>query len=220
MPMKNIFLLEDNQKTRTWVASVLKRLDANARIHMAENIADARTILKRVGGDIAIAIIDINLPDGNGLSLIKDIKSENLGTQCVVFTVEECIERISQAFLLGADGFLLKDTEEDVIVERLRGVEVGIPAISPAVIRKLIKLVRSQIGSRHPELLDSLTDREKEILLLVSKGYNKREIGQLLNISENTIKDHTKRLYTKLGINNVAEATLVAMNAGLLQCDA
>ncbi|WP_179957541.1 DNA-binding response regulator [Exilibacterium tricleocarpae] len=218
--MKNIFLLEDNQKTRTWVASVLKRLDANARIHMAENIADARTILKRVGGDIAIAIIDINLPDGNGLSLIKDIKSENLGTQCVVFTVEECIERISQAFLLGADGFLLKDTEEDVIVERLRGVEVGIPAISPAVIRKLIKLVRSQIGSRHPELLDSLTDREKEILLLVSKGYNKREIGQLLNISENTIKDHTKRLYTKLGINNVAEATLVAMNAGLLQCDA
>ena len=215
--MKNILLLEDNKNTQLWMVSLLEKIYSQATVLTANNIAQANNIIWDKTTRLNIAIIDIHLPDGSGINLIKSIKDNHPDVQCIVFTIEELEDRILQAFLLGADGFLLKNSSDQYIIEAIKGLELGIPAISPQVTRKLINFVRLQIGRFKPELLSPLTEREKEILLLISKGYKKKEIGKSLGLSENTIKDHAKKLYVKLDINSVAEATFIALNSGLIK---
>jgi DNA-binding NarL/FixJ family response regulator len=215
--MNNILVLEDHLPTLDWIEALLRKHYSDAYVYKARNIAEAESVIKESGNLLNMAILDANLPDGNGLNLLTTLKKKNEKIHCLIFTICDDEERILQAFLLGTDGFILKSASETDIIECLNGLLRGIPAISPAVTRKLIKLIQNNLGSKHTEVTASLSEREREVLLFIAKGYNKREIGISLGLTENTIKDYSKRIYTKLGINSVAEATYIALNSGMLR---
>jgi DNA-binding NarL/FixJ family response regulator len=214
--MNKILVLEDHLPTLSWIAGLLSRNYLHVDIYEARNIAEAERIINESGHLLTMAILDANLPDGNGLNLLTALKRKNEKIHCLIFTICDDEERILQAFLLGTDGFILKNASEEDIIECLNGVMRGIPAISPTVTRKLIKLIRNHLGSTHLKIAELLSEREREVLLFIAKGYNKREIGIALGLTENTIKDHSKRIYKKLEINSVAEATYIALNSGIL----
>lgn len=214
--MHKIMILEDHTVTLDWLSQLLTKKYAKAELYRTQTIKDAKTIINYHAENLNLAILDANLPDGNGIELIAKIKKQNKKANCIVFTIFDDDERILQAFLLGADGFILKSSSEKEILDYVSSVLSGAPAISPSVTRKLLRLVRENLGPKSLEVTERLTSREKDILVYIANGYKKKEIGISLELSENTIKEYVKIIYHKLEINSISEATYIALNSGLI----
>ncbi|NDU86305.1 MAG: response regulator transcription factor [Ferrovum sp.] len=165
-----------------------------------------------------VALIDLGLPDGSGLDLISQIHQANCGTESLVLTVFGDEQHVVSALKAGARGYLLKDSSFAAIADHLLMLIDGGSPINPKVARFLL----GQFGQweKHSPPADqsvTLTDREKEILNHITKGYKRGEIAQLLNISNNTVGTHIRRIYEKLSVHSNIEATREAVSLGLFK---
>ncbi|MFQ5966388.1 MAG: response regulator [Acidimicrobiia bacterium] len=168
-----------------------------------------------------IVVLDVLMPGLSGLEVLAQILDAAPGTRIVLLTSSESEEDMLTAIKAGARGYVIKDTPLPDLVEAIENVLRGGAAISPMMGGKLFDTVRQLL--RHRDVIASrkptLTGRELEVLSLVAQGRTSREIGELLYISENTVKNHVRNILDKLGLHSRNEAVMYAVREELISID-
>lgn len=210
--MNHAFILEDVPESQAWLSQALTQSFPGVQIGAAYTVQDALAMLPRLPKP-NIALIDLSLPDGSGIAVIEYLQQHSPNTLCVVASIFDDDGHIFPALRAGARGYLLKDQPVASIVRALTGIAAGEPPLSPAIARKLLGFFQQPVASAsQPEL----TDRETEVLKLISKGLTQSETARILGISPHTVAGYVKELYRKLNVSSRAEAALLARDMGLV----
>ena len=183
----------------------------------AEDGIQAVTLARRRQADVVL--MDIRMPRMDGLQATHELAGPGVqdAINVLVLTTFDLDEYVFGALRAGAAGFLLKDAQPQAILDAVRTVARGQGLIAPEVTRRLIARFAaiSPDTSRQP-LLEDLTDREREVLLLIAQGNSNAEIAQLLAVEEATIKSHVSRLLAKLHLRSRVQAVILAYETGLV----
>ncbi len=212
-----ILIVEDHIETATALQSVVKLVFDSATIVIAASLSDGLDRIREQSFDLAL--VDLGLPDGSGIDLIK-VLSSTQNTFIVVTTIFDDDEHLFQSLQSGASGYLLKGHQQGELVSFLRGILTGSPPLSPTIAHAMLAHFRNQPASKAtvPVALPpvSLTNRESEVLQLIAKGCQVSEVATLLEIAEGTVSAHVKKIYEKLDVHNRAEATIAAIGLNLV----
>lgn len=215
-PRYRIGVLEDDPDLRGYLATIIGQADDMEMAFATESLAEARA--EQAKGIIDLWLVDINLPDGNGLDLVADVSARDK-VKAIVLTILGDRQTVLEAVQAGADGYLLKDSPPDQLQRSIRATLAGETPISARAASYLLRAVQGNAcrpTDPSPEQCPSLTPRELEILKLFSKGLSYRETAQALGISHHTVGDHIKAVYSKLSVHSRAEALFEARQMGLL----
>lgn len=206
-----VLILEDHADMRAWLTGVVIEAAPETRIVTAP---DLRTALELLAEQDAfdLALVDLGLPDGSGLEVLRALKAKDPETLCCVATILGNDTTVVAALAAGADGYLLKDQTSALLVRQIRQMLDGVPALSPAIARRIMAHFRNT-GPVTEEA--ELTPREREVLGHIGKGLRNHEVAGLLGIGTNTVAAHIKAVYAKLGISSRAEAAWHATKLGL-----
>ncbi len=210
--MTRILIVEDLAEARRWLQGVAKAafpaphdIDTTATMQAGFAAASQR--------DYDVALIDLKLPDGSGIEVLRTLRQRSLKTLCVVTTAMGDDVHIVAALSAGANGYLLKEQPSDTIIQQLSQLSKGIPALSPAIARRIMDHFQLTGPAAEPD--ERLTEREKEVLALISRGMRNVDVSEHLSLSSNTVATHIKSIYRKLGISSRAEASWYAAMLGL-----
>jgi DNA-binding NarL/FixJ family response regulator len=215
--MIRVLLVDDQALIRSGIRSLL---DAEDDIEVVAEAADGRqgvALAREHRPDIAL--IDVQMPVLDGIEATRQIVEDDhlCGVRVIILTNYGLDEYIFQALRAGASGFLLKDTEPAELLQALRVVMRGDALLSPAVTRQLV----SEFVARPPDArpiagLETLTNREREVLALVAHGLSNDEIAAAMTLSPTTAKTHVSRAMTKLGARDRAQLVVFAYQTGLV----
>jgi DNA-binding NarL/FixJ family response regulator len=221
----SVLLVEDDTPTRAHLA---RAIEANARLALLAaraTCAEARAELATASPQVLLT--DLQLPDGSGIELIREVRERHPDTQAMVITVFGDERSVISSLEAGATGYLLKDGTSESIGESILQLVAGGSPISPPIARHLLRRFQASPpgeraetppgGASVPET--SLTSREVEILRLIAKGFSFPEIARLLGISAHTVTTHVRHIYGKLEVNSRGEAVYEAVHQGLIRLD-
>lgn len=209
--ISSILVVEDEPAVLELLALKIQQgLPDVERIYKAADLKQAKTVLN--SEDVDLALIDINLPDGKGLSLLPTYSSPPHNVQCIVLTAHDDDDFVFQSLRQGAKGYLLKNEPIDTIISQLRGIVNGVPPLSPAISHKILSFFNKPSENNETVVL---TRREEDVLTLLAKGLNRTEIAEVLSLSPHTIAGYIKTIYQKLNISSRVEATHAAIKLGL-----
>lgn len=208
--MKQVLIVEDVAETRRWLAELVAKAYPQARIRMAESLRAAASLEPL---PVDLALIDLCLPDGSGLDVLRQLRDADPGAIKVVTTVMGDDASIVAALSAGADGYLLKETDPAVLLRQLVQLSLGIPALSPAVARRIMEHFRLTGPADTNDA--GLTERESQVLSLIARGLRNAEVAAAMGIADSTVAGHIKVIYRKLGIGSRAEAAWHASRLGL-----
>src|SRR4051812_145076 len=182
----------------------------------AANGREAVELAERVRPDVVL--MDVRMPVLDGVEATKLITDQAFA-KVLVMTTFDLDEYALSALRNGASGFLLKDTPSVQLVSALRSVASGDAVVSPSVTRRLLDRFLGAAGGelRDPSMLDVLTDREREVLLLIAQGLSNTEIARKLFLSEATVKTHVGRVLSKLELRDRVQAVVLAYETGLVR---
>jgi len=169
----------------------------------------------------AVALLDIRMPNMNGLEAARRILEELPLTRVLILTTFDADEYVFESLRVGASGFLLKDSPPEQLVGAVRSIAAGDALIDPSVTRRLIsRFTRAARPSTDvPDALTTLTPRELEVLRLLARGRSNAEIATDLVVEESTVKTHVSRILTKLGLRDRVQAVVLAYESGLVSPD-
>jgi len=208
--MHLILIVDDHAYARTLMREIVHNIFEHARIEEAATLSQARKLIEQ--HDFNLALIDISLPDGSGIDLVKEIISSQAQTYIVMATIYDDDQHLFASLRAGASGYLLKDLSREDLEKQIRGIIKGTPPLSSSIARRLL----SHFNEPAQTQKHSLTRRETDVLTLIGKGYTRREVATKLTISANTAAEHIQNIYQKLNINSRAEAALEACRLGLI----
>ena len=180
----------------------------------AQDGQDAIDLIKRERPDVVL--MDIRMPRMDGIEATRQVASL---TRVVILTTYELDEYVFDALAAGASGFLLKAAPPEDLIRAIRVVASGEALLAPSVTRRLIEefAKRPEPSGRRPKDVESLTDRELEVLREVAKGLTNSEIAHRLHVSETTVKTHVAHLLGKLELRDRVQAVILAYEAGLVE---
>jgi DNA-binding NarL/FixJ family response regulator len=221
--MINVAIVDDRANNRNILADKLQRNKFFSIVLQAVNGEDFLHQMRNIG-DAAlphIVLMDLEMPVMDGVTAIASGSSLYPEIKFVVLTIFDDDDKIFKAIKAGACGYLLKEESGAIITDMLMNLwEGGAGPISPSIAYKILQMVQSpgaaKTDKKVAEDLFNLTERENEILLLLSQGLDYKEIGSKLNISPNTVKKHTINIYQKLHVNSKAQALRIAYTKGLI----
>lgn len=226
-PVRSVLIVEDNEHVGAWLKGCVATAFSDPAVTAAHDLRSARQAIDRVWNRAMahgrrelfdIALIDIGLPDGNGIDLIGPIRARDGECLCVVTTIYDDDEHLFHAIEAGASGYLLKFHEMEKLIELLKRIHDGEPPLSPAIARRMLSALQQRVQKAAAGSSDAgLTPREQEVLALLGRGYQLAQVAENLAISHNTASSHVKSIYRKLNISNRAEAALAAAGRGLLE---
>jgi DNA-binding NarL/FixJ family response regulator len=213
----NVLLVDDHKIMRDGIKAILSRSDDFRVIGEAENGADAVQFSKRLRPHMAL--MDIGLPGLNGVETTQEILRFHPDCKIVVLSMYDDENLVMGAIRAGARAFIVKRASDLDLLEALRMVAAGGVYLSPLVSSRLLSRIRKgELESRQPPSpLDLLAPRELQVLRMVAEGKTSKEIANLLDLSEQTIRSYRKSMMRKLHVNNVAGLTQIALAAGLTQ---
>ena len=203
--MIRVFLVDDHELVRRGIAALLSAEDDMEVVGEASTAAQARGRIRATRPDVAV--LDVRLPDGSGIDVCRDVRSENPGTRCLILTGYDDDEAIYAAVLAGAAGYVIKDVQGSRLVDSVRRVAGGAILLDPALNRRVVERISSD--SR----LESLSAREREILPLIAEGLTNREIGIRLSLAEKTVKNYISGLLSKLGLQRRTQAAVLHLES-------
>ncbi|EXG82190.1 response regulator [Cryptosporangium arvum] len=211
-----VLLADDDGLVRAAIDAILRPLAGIELIAQAADGREAVTLVQRHRPDVAL--LDIRMPNVDGLAALREIRRLALGVDVVMLTTFGEDEYVAQALGAGASGFLLKDSAVDELAPAIRAAAAGEAFLSPKVTRQVLNQLPATSAAPRSELarIESLSPRERETLVLVSQGLSNAEIAGRLQVSEGTVKTHVYRIYGKLDCDNRVKAAMVAQRAGLL----
>jgi len=203
----NVAIVEDDDRFRK---SLARWIDSTPSLRCAGHYSTAEAALKMIPTTEAnVVIMDINLPAMSGIECVRKLKAEKPSLQIIMLTVYEDCDPIFKALQAGANGYLLKRSSPDQILEAIVEVSQGGAPMSSHIARKVVQSFQSKGLSNADQA--SLTQREEEILGHVVKGFSNKEIASALSISVETIRVHLKNIYEKLHVRSRTEAAMKCM---------
>ena len=218
--MPRVLIVEDDAAFRERFGAILAK-DAEFEVVASVGTAiEGMTMLDTQKPDILL--VDLGLPDLSGIEVIRQASRTLPNCECMVVTVFGDEEHVLASIEAGASGYMLKDASEQSFLSGIRELVAGGSPISPIIARRLLKRFQPDLAPAKPEPSTpdsevSLSDREREILLLASKGYNYPEMGKLMGISPHTVTSHVKKIYRKLAVHSRGEAVFEAHRMGLIR---
>lgn len=215
-----VLVVEDDLLMRQRLARVLGEIGyAREAVSFAVNLAEARAYVSQQ--PMAMVLVDLGLPDGNGIELIQELRAQDPALWILVISAWSTEEAILGALQAGATGYLLKERDDLEVSLSIRSVLRGGAPIDPFIARRILTLLPSAPLQKASESSDAgemeaLSARESEILEWVSRGLSNREIAEQLTISRYTVECHIKRIYRKLAVSSRTRAVSEARQRGLL----
>lgn len=171
----------------------------------ANNGVEACELALRLQPDLVV--LDNNMPELNGVEALKRLRDQGYARRILLFTVSDAEQDVRDAMRFGANGYLLKDMEPELLIERIRDLLAGSLVVSPALTTVLAQALRASHGASSLDL----TDRERQVLKMIAGGLSNKMIGNKLGITEGTVKVHVKNLLHKLGLRSRVEAAVWAL---------
>ncbi|HEV8283094.1 MAG TPA: response regulator transcription factor [Chitinophagaceae bacterium] len=199
MPIR-VIIFEDNDRLRESLAYLLQSVPDYEVLGDYNNCTDAGNITRVYQPDVVL--MDIDMPGESGIKGVSMVKEARPQTAVIMYTVFEDDEKLFQCLCAGANGYLLKKTDPEKIFEAIRDVVEGGAPMSPSIAKKVIDSFSPSKALNHYDL----TERELEVLKLLTKGHSTKVIADKLNIAFNTVRSHLKNIYAKLHVNCGKEA--------------
>ena len=217
--MIRVLLVDDHASSREPLALLLEREPDLMVIAQAGSLEEARRELERV--EVDVALVDLDLPDGSGVELIRDLRRTNPEGQVLVVTASGDRGMHAQAIVAGASGVLHKSVRTRRIVEAIRRLRAGESLLTPQEAIELLRLADQERGRDREARsgLALLTPRECEVLQLLAEGLSDKEIAERLAISERTVRVHMVNLLAKLGVDSRLQALLLAIRHGAVKIE-
>lgn len=237
-----VMIVEDDPPTRAYLAASVSGAEDLDLVGEVGTVSEGKALVEK--HQPAVLLVDLALPDGSGLEIIRTAKEKSPGTLSLVITVFGDEQSVLSAIAAGAQGYLLKDSTARRIAESIRDLLLGGAPISPPIARHL--LLRFQEPAPAGSKIDtdsrsearsgsgsggdgegsaartsaSLSARETEVLELVVKGFTFPEIAEVLSISTHTVTTHVRRIYRKLAVRSRSEAVYEALQQGIVSVEA
>lgn len=213
----SVILVEDDPPTRDFLAASLAAGDDITVLAAAGTLADARAALERARP--AVLVTDLNLPDGWGGDLIRDVRRRWPEIEIMVISVLGDEASVMKAVRAGASGYILKDARPIDLIESVRDLMAGRSPISASIARHIIRQTQAvpaaPVTKAPPPPV--LTPREMDILWGIAKGFTYNDIAERLGISRQTVPSHIKNIYRKLEVNSRSEAVFAAVEMKLIK---
>jgi len=202
-----VFLLDDHEVVRRGVADVLSADPGIIVVGEARNAAEALARVPALRPDVAL--LDVRLPDGDGVSVCRELLARVPGLRVVVLTSYSDDEALFEATMAGASGYLLKQVLGQDLVAAVRTVAAGGSLLSPAATSAVLERMRRAQQPSGP--LARLSDQERTVLELIGEGLTNRQIGERMFLAEKTVKNYVSHLLAKLGMERRTQAAVYAV---------
>jgi DNA-binding NarL/FixJ family response regulator len=201
-----VFLLDDHEIVRRGLADLL---ESTGEFTVVGQAGTAEQALNRIAGDLPdVAVLDVRLPDGNGIEVCREIRSRLPSVRCLMLTSFSDDEALVDAAMAGAQGYALKQIRGNDIVDAVRGVAQGRSLLDETLVRQA--LARLEAGAAEDRQVGALTDQERRIFHLIGEGKSNRQIADELYLAEKTVKNYVSNLLAKLGMSRRTEAAAMA----------
>jgi DNA-binding response regulator len=211
-----VMIADDHELIREGLSRVLDMENDIEVICKAKSGVEAVESVRKCKPDILL--LDINMPEMNGIDTLKKIKSTALKVKIVMLTVYDDIEYVSQCINLGADGYVLKDSDSDTLVKTIRVVYDGGSYIQPTLATQLIKYMTNESKNASDKvLLEALTRREVSVMKEIASGLSNKGISEKLDISEKTVKNHVSSILKKLELQDRTQVAIYAIKNKLVE---
>jgi len=211
----SVLLIDDHPLFREGMRSLIERMDEKARVVEAESCEAALALGERDGPGLDLILLDLALPGMNGLEGISRFRERFPTTPVVVISATFDAARVKQAIERGAQGFIPKSMPPDVLMSALRLIFSGGVYVPASVMQDGGQQAEAPRSATAP----SLTSAQARVLALLARGQSNKEIGNALDISDNTVRAHVSAILRALNVTNRTEAAAVALQAGLVSRD-
>ena len=214
--MITVALVDDDPMVRTGLNFILKGEDGIDVAWQASDGAEALTTLRDQPVDVVL--LDVRMPGLDGLATLEEVRGWQTRPRVIVLTTFNTDDYVVRALKLGADAFLLKDADPARLVEAIQRVAAGENVLAPDVTRTLITVATDAPTAGDPSaraLVAALTEREREVAVLMTQGLTNNQIGPRLHLSLASVKSHLPSMFTKLGVDNRVSAAMIIRDAGL-----
>jgi two-component system, NarL family, response regulator DevR len=208
-----VFLLDDHEIVRRGVKELLETEGDLEVVGEAGTAAEALARIPPTRPDVAV--LDVRLPDGDGVQVCREIRSAHPEIQCLMLTSFADDEALFQAIMAGASGYVLKQIKGADVLEAVRSVAAGRSLLDPSVTARVLERLRK--GSEEDELLARLSPQERNILRLIADGLTNRQIAEQVHLAEKTVKNYVSNLLAKLGMERRTQAAVYAARLGAQQ---
>ena len=201
-----VFLLDDHDIVRRGLAHLF---ETQSDLVVAGEAGTAEEALSRIPPTRPdVAVLDVRLPDGDGVEVCREIRSRHPEIRCLMLTSFADDEALFDAIMAGASGFILKQVKSENILEAVRVVAKGQSLLDPSVTERVLERLRK--GPEEDERLASLTPQERNILELIADGLTNRQIAEEIHLAEKTVKNYVSNLLSKLGMERRTQAAVYA----------
>jgi len=200
-----VFLVDDHEIVRQGVASLLTVAGGIDVVGEAGTAEQARSRIAATRPDVAV--LDVRLPDGNGIDLCRDILSLYPEMRCLILTAYDDDRALAAAVVAGASGYVLKNVRGSGLVDSVRAVAAGRSLIAPALARQVVSALQARVPENSP--LAVLNERERSVVALIAEGLTNRQIGLELSLAEKTVKNYVSSVLSKLGLQRRTQAVVL-----------
>ncbi len=212
-PIK-IIIADDHWMVRDGIKQLLELDQEFNVVAQAGSAEECLRAVQLVEGQVLL--LDINMPGTSGIEIIPTIKKLNPNIKILMLTIHNEVEYLNKAFKLGANGYALKDSNSDMLKKAIRAVINEEKFVDPIVLPYLYSdRAKIYVDTKS----SSLTDRENEVLILLTQGLFNKEIGYKLGISEKTVKNHVSNIFRKLGVSDRTQAAIYAVKNNIVSLD-
>ena len=210
-----VMITDDHTMMREGIRHLLEFDGSVKVIAEAKDGNECLEVLRSLKELPEVLLLDINMPDKNGIDALQEIRNKKIDIKILMLTVHNEVEYLIKAIDIGADGYLLKDSGSEELRRAITAVMNGQNYIQPSLIPSLnARLIKRDTDK---EEIDSLTKRELEVLILIANGMFNKEIAMKLNISERTVKNHISNIFKKIEVVDRTQAAVFAIRNGLIQ---
>ena len=207
-----VLLVDDHRVVR---AGLRMLLEAEGDLEVVDEAGDVRDALFKARRHTPdLIVLDVMLPDGDGVESIEKLHAEAPGAKVLILSMEDSPHHVRRAFGKGASGYVLKDAAEDELASAIREIAAGGRYLHPAL---GARMVQAEVEERERAAADPLSDREREVLRLLARGYTNQEIASQLYISVRTAETHRAHIMQKLRFTTRSELVHYAIDQGMLE---
>jgi DNA-binding NarL/FixJ family response regulator len=212
-----VLICDDQQVVREGLRAILSTAPQIEVVGLARDGADALERIAATRPDVVL--MDLKMPVMDGVQATREIRARFPGVRVLVLTTFDADQWVLDAVRAGASGYLLKDSPGDALIAAVEGTAAGKTHIDPAVAGRLLDRLSRGTASPPSPLLDSLTERERQVLGLLGRGWGNAAIAAHLHLSEGTVRNHVSAVLGKLGVSDRTQAALLALRYGLASAD-